>query len=106
MSLLKETLSALNSGGKGPADVLWVGWDGDKRCGWYDFAQVANDIDYDSGFGTAEINQSLVVVGEDWWLSRGEYDGSEWWSFNRKPGTEKVEPATLTVTDVKPTRNW
>jgi len=31
------------------------------------------------------IRNDLYVVGEDWWLERGEYDGSEWWEFKRLP---------------------
>lgn len=26
-----------------------------------------------------------MVVGDDWWLERHEYDGSEWWEFKRLP---------------------
>lgn len=29
-----------------------------------------------------------VVVGKDFWLERGEYDGSEWWSFKTTPQCE------------------
>jgi hypothetical protein len=43
------------------------------------------NINYDDGYGSNEILGSLVVVGSYWWLSRGEYDGSEWWNFNKKP---------------------
>jgi hypothetical protein len=42
-------------------------------------------VNYDDGFGGNEIPLSLVVVGDDWWLERGEYDGSEWWEFKRLP---------------------
>ena len=27
--------------------------------------------------------------GSDWWLERGEYDGSEWWEFRREPVKDK-----------------
>lgn len=27
----------------------------------------------------------LLVVGNNWWLERHNYDGSEWWEFKRLP---------------------
>ena len=36
-----------------------------------------------------KVAKDLVLVGEDWWLDREEYDGSEWWRFNKKP--ERLE---------------
>lgn len=50
-----------------------------------EFLEVAKKTDYDSGFGGQEIPEDLIVLGDDWWLSRGEYDGSEWFHFNRQP---------------------
>ena len=26
-----------------------------------------------------------MVVGSDWWMTRGEYDGSEWWEMHWYP---------------------
>lgn len=49
------------------------------------------DKTYDSGYGGAEVDEGLMIVGDDWWLERGEYDGSEWWEFKtmpKKPDTE------------------
>ena len=42
-------------------------------------------INSDSGYGSAEIREDLVIVGKDWWLERDEYDGSEWWAFHTMP---------------------
>ena len=84
-SLLKETLESLKNYNKHPADVFWVGsCDGAYKIGWSEFAEIA-DFEYDSGYGGQEIARDLVVVGNDWWLERGEYDGSEWWEFKRMP---------------------
>lgn len=84
-NLLEETIKLLSSRKLSPNDVLWVGLsDGTKTGSWDDFSQIAN-IEYDNGYGGNEIDGRLVIVGTDWWLSRGEYDGSEWWNFNRKP---------------------
>lgn len=91
MNLLKETLTKLADHGLGPEDVLWVGSaDGKLAVGWDVFAQIAYGTDYDSGFGGQEIACDLVVVGETWWLERGEYDGSEWWQFKTIPARNPV----------------
>lgn len=90
-NLLAETLGVLKRSGKAPADVRWVGvntggWNKSTpvSCPWNEFAQHA-DITYDNGYGGAEIAGSLKIVGDDWWLERGEYDGSEWWEFKSLP---------------------
>lgn len=83
MNLLNETIEFLKKNGLTPNDVLWVG-SKDLKTDWDNFANVA-DIDYDGGFGGQEIAQDLLIVGSDWWMERGEYDGSEWWEFKRKP---------------------
>lgn len=36
------------------------------------------DFEYDNGYGTQEIS-GVVLFKDNTWLSRGEYDGSEWW---------------------------
>lgn len=93
-NLLEETLGELNNNGKSPSDVLWVGSKGEPRhgkfCGtWIEFAALADHFDYDDGYGGANINTELVVVGPDWWLERGEYDGSEWWEFKTLPAKQE-----------------
>jgi hypothetical protein len=93
-NLLEETLECLADNKLSPSDVLWVGMlDGAKSVAatWAEFEPIAAGVNYDSGYGCNEIPEGLVVVGSDWWLSRGEYDGSEWWDFNRKP----ERPVTL-----------
>lgn len=49
------------------------------------FKMMAMAINYDSGYGSAEIREDLLIVGDGWWLERDEYDGSEWWVFRTKP---------------------
>jgi len=83
MNLLKETLEVLERNKVSPSDVCFV-TDGKSDCGWKEFADNA-DFEYDEGYGGNEINLSLKIVGKDWWLERGEYDGSEWWEFKRRP---------------------
>lgn len=82
-NLLEETLQCLDEHGKSPSDV---------RCvvsfplitDWKSFERNAN-FDYDDGYGCNNISLDLKIVGDDWWLERSEYDGSEWWSFKSIP---------------------
>ena len=92
-NFLAETKDVLAASGKVPADVRWVGvlkpsWskegDGPSAGTWDDFECLAN-FDYDSGYGGNEVASHLVIVGDDWWLERGEYDGSERWEFKTLP---------------------
>lgn len=79
-NLLRETIDVLAENGKTPADVQWCGSPQFGSFTWDEFAALA-DVEYDSGFGGAEVATDLMVVGDGWWLQRGEYDGSEWWDF-------------------------
>lgn len=95
-NLLRETIDELNSNGKTGNDVLWVGrdyndWDNyanwtrmTYKSTWEDFCSKA-DFEYDAGYGSPEIAMDLIIVGEDFWLERCEYDGCEWWEFKTFP---------------------
>ncbi len=100
INLLRETLDELDQNGKETSDVLWVGDDNFKTT-WENFEKIAKDCNYDNGYGGAEVYQNLKIVGKDWWLERGEYDGSEWWEFKTLP----TEPKTINeMIDCK--ANW
>ena len=81
-NLLEETLDNLERIGEGPESVMWVI---DKalgtKCSWKRFVELAKDFNYDSGYGSAEVNEDLIILGEDWYLERAKYDGSEWWKY-------------------------
>ena len=86
-NLKKETLHILREFGKTKKDVRWVGCEQftiDTDLFW----ELA-DRKYDEGYGAAEVAPDLLVVGDDWWLERHEYDGSEWWEFKRLPEKPK-----------------
>jgi hypothetical protein len=86
MNLLEETKGDLEENGKSLEDVRWIGSkDGEYAMTVEEFVEIAGRTVYHEGYGSAEVATDLVVVGDDWWLERGEYDGSEWWSFNRRP---------------------
>lgn len=98
MNLLEETIEALEEEGLSPSDVVAVC--SGKKCGsWDHFAAVAG-FEYYDGFGLAEVNEDLKVIGEGWWMERVEYDGSEWWAFKKKPEVSgELEP--LSVSDLR-----
>ena len=79
INLLDETIETLANYGKTPNDVLWTGTCENKGT-WNDFAAMANHI-YDAGYGKAEVDMALLVVGDGWWLERWEDRGKEQWAF-------------------------
>lgn len=83
-NLLKETCRVMESNGHSPRDVVFCKTD-DAVFDWRTFKEAARDFEYDSGFGLVQVRQDLVIVGEDWWMKRREYDGCEWWEFLTKP---------------------
>lgn len=46
------------------------------------------DFTYDDGYGGQELF-GTVWLEDNTWLSRGEYDGSEWWEHNVLPNIPK-----------------
>lgn len=97
VNLLTETLNALKFNDKSEKDVIWVGCRNFKFS-WEHYKTIAN-FEYDNGFGGNEISSDLVVVGDKWWLSRGEYDGSEWFDYNEKP---KEPIAEINIKSLRP----
>ena len=100
VNLLEETLEVLECNGKTSGDVVWVG-NKYKKTTWENFKNISN-FNYDNGYGGNEIGGTLLIVGDTWWLERGEYDGSEWWEFKEHPSCES---STFTkLLDVR--ENW
>lgn len=46
------------------------------------------DFEYDNGYGIQELH-GVVWLEDGTWLTRGEYDGSEWWVHNVIPEIPK-----------------
>lgn len=88
INLLKETELILAGHGRTLKDIKWVSSGGDLIP--VDLFLIQADRFYDNGYGGAEVDESLIVSGDDWWLERREYDGSEWWEFCTTP----VKPNT------------
>lgn len=83
MNLKKETLEELKEHNKTIEDIKFI-CSGDTNIPIEMFF-IKADKNYDNGYGSAEVDESLMIVGNDWWLERGEYDGSEWWEFKTMP---------------------
>lgn len=84
VNLWEETIKKLANHGKSFTDVKYI-QGSDFGITKENFEQVAKKSEYYSGFGTAKVAEDLVIVGDDWWLERHEYDGSEWWEYKETP---------------------
>lgn len=103
MNLLEETKRDLERFGKSPGDIEYIGSLSGYCCTWAEFETLAN-LEYDRGFGTAEIATDLVILFRDrTWMERGEYDGSEWWEYRTPPvppPMDKRKPITVLKADL------
>lgn len=86
-NLLEETKKILHENGKTIFDVVWFGTS--EFVIGEDIQRFFN-VDYDNSYGSNEIPMKLIAVGEDFWLERHEYDGSEWWEYKEKPSKPKT----------------
>lgn len=84
MTLLEETKTAIKESGHAIKDIVFIGSEKTgHQCSWDQFKTLAT-VEYDSGYGSAEVATDLIIVfsdGSRMW--RGEYDGAEWWEFSR-----------------------
>lgn len=46
------------------------------------------DIEYDAGYGSQELFG--MILFDDSYSDRGEYDGSEWWENHKMPTVENI----------------
>ena len=88
-NLFEETIRAMSHHDKKVDDIAWIG-----GSSFYidlsTFIKAAKQTDYDSGYGAQEVAPDLIIAFNDGsWLSRGEYDGSEWWRYNYYPQKPK-----------------
>lgn len=92
ISLWQETLDALSEHGKTWDDVLFVGIGREKQMLRSVFEGLAKALFYRPWcYGGNLIDTNLQLYGEDFILTRQEYDGSEWWAFyHTKPNQDAV----------------
>ena len=82
INLLDETIETIKESGLHPDNITYIGskYSG-HSCTWKEFLTLAN-VEYDDGYGTAEVAEDLVVIFKDGSkLHRTEYNGSEEWQF-------------------------
>lgn len=82
-TLLEQTERELKANGKTMSDVEWIGCKAfmiPKNL----FHELA-DVEIDEDGSIEEVYLDLIVCGDDWWLERAAYDGSEWWEFKTMP---------------------
>lgn len=63
-----------------PKYILSVGHDKQEEDRFLEYL----NFDYDDSYGSQRLF-GLVWLEDGTWLSRGEYDGSEWWEHNVLP---------------------
>ena len=83
MNLLEETIDKLEENNLEIKDIKWIGVK-EFKISLEQFEDLA-DKEYENGFGAPHVATDLLVVGDNWWLERHEYDGSEWWEFKKHP---------------------
>ena len=98
MNLKEETLEVLHHNGKRRSDVKYVCGD-DFRISREQFWKLA-DTEYDP-YGAPEIATDLTLIGEDFWMERGEYDGAELWDFHTMPDTTGLPIREITALSVR-----
>lgn len=84
INLYDETISKLRAHDKTESDIRWIGYKSHYIPMLLPLKTLF-DYKYDNGYGIECVNQDLLVVGDDWWLERHSYDGSEWWEYKTLP---------------------
>lgn len=85
-NLYEEAVELLKANNLSFEDVLWIGGD-DFQIPIDKFVELSVNHKYiKNDFCSTLTCGDLVIVGNDWWLSRATCDGYwEYWIFNRKP---------------------
>jgi hypothetical protein len=83
-NLYIETMEKLRIHNKTVNDIVAI-QGGEFAIDIDEFFAIAKNTNYDDDFGTVHIATDLVIIGEDWWMERVEYDGAENWAFRQRP---------------------
>ena len=98
MNLKEETLEVLDIHGKRKEDIKYVRGD-EFQINLEQFWTLA-DTEYDP-YGAPEIATDLMLIGEDFWMERSEYEGSELWDFHTMPDTTGLPIRKITALSVR-----
>lgn len=79
-NLFEETIEVLGSHNKTIADIEYIG-SSETKINTNNALELMKKTDYYSGYGGQEIAQNLMIKGNGFIMTRGEYDGSEWWDY-------------------------
>ena len=93
MNLKQETIRVIKNSGHSISDVAAALIHTDEYSDivdvWEDVSDIPESFDYDQGSGGQEVFGDILFK-DGTWLSRGEYNGSEWWEFNKPPTIEEL----------------
>ena len=112
-NLLQETISVMERYNKSPEDIDYINMppeecfdkpyyeasnatyfndneneeNAKQLIAWRLFSYLSQEpfYEYDDGYGGQEVPNICIIFRDKSWLSRGEYDGSEWWDYNHTP---------------------
>ncbi len=81
-NLYDETVTILEIHDKTIADIEYIG-SSDTKINTNKALELMKGTNYDDGYGSQEIADNLMIKGNDFIMTRGEYDGSEWWDYTQ-----------------------
>jgi len=88
-NLFVETVNALARHGHTFENIEFVSLYG-MEIDPDEFVRFASDFNYDAGYGREYVPPFFIVMSDGTWYERGEYDGSEWWRFQKAPNSPKL----------------
>jgi len=92
-NLFEELVECLNDNGYELSDIECV-YGSHFQIPLDNFIEVAKNTRYDSGYGGQEVASDLCIKGKDFLITRGEYDGSEWFEFHSLKVPVQIEKIT------------
>lgn len=96
VNLLEKATEVLHKNDRRWEDVRSLqDLDGEYALFGLDAIQHVLDVCHESGYGTQEIANDLVIVGDGWWMDRRCYDGAEWWAFNEQPKIARADAKVI-----------
>jgi hypothetical protein len=90
-NVVSEIINEITQQGFETKDISWIGSkDGQFAMSYDDFYMKFGNMEYDNGFGAQELASDLVMVMKDnSYFDRDEYDGAEGWTYNKPPQKQK-----------------
>ena len=92
INLAEETIAILHLYFYNENDIAWIG-NREYTVPIDEFFDVAMHTNYNNGYGSPAIAGDLLIVMKDnSYFQRREYDGSEWWEYIpivKKPSEQK-----------------